>query len=445
MDTKSGADATEYISHMMKWEDRMLDEPIDKIKSILNSPSYNRFMFIEHSWQQLKLPMSWYETQCGLVSFNEEVIMREIDLKRVHGSSLSPFKRSDVLYLINHVQDPIEVVDISKNLCPFNIYEKLKYSTPYMLCVDPAEGLGTDNNAVTIINPYSLKPVVEFRSPYVSQPELFDMLCRFMDRYCPKCMIIIESNRGRELINLFMNSKYRYQLYYDDNKIMKEISESVDAHGRLKQAASERRAYGLLTSKSNRDYFYGILEMLVEEHKEILCTKYLVEDIAGLIRKPGTGRVEAGPGSHDDNVMSFLFGQYLYRNLTPEKLEEYGIHRGTSDDSDDYSMEGKLTPEGAIKKMKEMYSALPTNMQEVLLPFFNQKTELDDITQANREIQKAMAITKANDPRADGNEVYNQTAAPQDDAYWSQFDSGLIDINESYGQGTVNIEDIVDY
>ena len=48
-DTKSGADATEYISHMMKWEDRMFDEPIDKIKSILNSPSYNRFMFIEHS------------------------------------------------------------------------------------------------------------------------------------------------------------------------------------------------------------------------------------------------------------------------------------------------------------------------------------------------------------------------------------------------------------
>ena len=154
--------------------------------------------------QQLKLPMSWYETQCGLVSFNEEVIMREIDLKRVHGSSLSPFKRSDILYLINHVSEPIEQIDISKNLCPFLIYEKLKFSTPYMLCVDPAEGLGTDNNAVTIINPYSLKPVVEFRSPYVSQPELFDMLCRFMDRYCPKCMIIIESNRGRELINLFL-------------------------------------------------------------------------------------------------------------------------------------------------------------------------------------------------------------------------------------------------
>ena len=49
LDTKSGADATEYISHMLKWEDRFFDEPIDKLKSIVNSPSFNRFIFIEHS------------------------------------------------------------------------------------------------------------------------------------------------------------------------------------------------------------------------------------------------------------------------------------------------------------------------------------------------------------------------------------------------------------
>lgn len=445
LDTRDGANATEYISHMLKWEDKMLDEPIDKLVSIVNSPGYNRMIFLEHDWKQLKLPMSWFETQCGLVSFNEEVIMREIELKRVHGSSLSPFKRSDLLYLINHVQEPIEQIDISKNLCPFLIYEKLKFSTSYMLCVDPAEGLGTDNNAVTFINPYSLKPVVEFRSPYISQPELFDMLCRFMDRYCPKCMIIIEANRGRELINLFMNSKYRYQLYYDDNKIMKEISETVDAHGKLKQAASERRAYGLNTTRSNREFYFAILENLVEERKDVLCTKYLVEDIAALIRKPGTGRIEAAVGLHDDTVMSFLFGQYLIRNLSAEKLEEYGIHRGAVDDSDDYSIEGKLTPEGAIKKMKEMYSALPQSMQEVLTPFFNQRTEFDDITQANLEIQKAKAMIKATDPRDEDYSIYNQTAAPQDDAYWQQFDAGLIDINESYTQGHINIEDLVDF
>lgn len=149
--------------------------------------------------------------------------------------------------------------------------------------------------------------------------------------------------------------------------------------------------------------------------------------------------------AHDDSVMSFLFGQYLIRNLTAEKLEEYGIHRGASDDSEDYSIEGKLTPEGAIKKMKEMFSSLPTNMQEVLTPFFNQKTEFDDIMAANREIQQAMAITQAIDPRSDDHSVYTQSAAPQDDAYWAQFDAGLMDINESYNQGHINIEDLVDF
>lgn len=186
LDTTSGSAATEYIGRMLKWEDKMFDTPIEQLKSIVNSPSYNRFVFIEHSWRQLKLSMQWYETQCGLVSFNEEVIMREIDLQRVHGSSLSPFKRSDILYIINHKVAPIERIDISKNLCPFVIYERLKMSTPYMLCVDPAEGLGGDNNACTFINPYTLKPAVEFRSPYVSQPELAQMLIQFMDRYCQK-------------------------------------------------------------------------------------------------------------------------------------------------------------------------------------------------------------------------------------------------------------------
>lgn len=49
LDTASGAAATEYIGRMLKWEDKMFDTPIEQLKSIVNSPSYNRFVFIEHS------------------------------------------------------------------------------------------------------------------------------------------------------------------------------------------------------------------------------------------------------------------------------------------------------------------------------------------------------------------------------------------------------------
>ena len=117
--------------------------------------------------------------------------------------------------------------------------------------------------------------------------------------------------------------------------------------------------------------------------------------------------------THDDNVMSFLFGMYLYRNLDAEKLEEYGIHRGAQDTNDDYTTEdGELTLLGKLKKMREMLPGLPKEMQEIISAALN--------------------------------DIHSQTAYPQDEAYWASFDEGLMEINEM-NQGTINIEDIVDY
>ena len=49
LDMRDGAAATKYVSNMLKWNDHILDEPIDKLKKIVNGPSYNRFVFVEHS------------------------------------------------------------------------------------------------------------------------------------------------------------------------------------------------------------------------------------------------------------------------------------------------------------------------------------------------------------------------------------------------------------
>lgn len=456
LDTESGQAATEYISKMLKWNDHMLDEPIDKLKTVVNSPSYNRFVFVEHSWRQLKLTMSWYETACGLVSFDEETIMREIDLQRIHGSSLSPFKRSDIMYLVSHVHQPIQELDISRNFCPFLIYEKLKPQIPYMLCIDPADGLGGDNNAVTFINPGTLKPAVEFRSPYVSQPELVDMLCAFMDRYCPRCMIIVENNRGVETINCFLKTKYRYQLYYDDGKLGKVATETVDRYGRLKQAASERRAYGITTSSANRHLYMQVLEMLVNDRKDALIGKYIVDDIAGLIRKAPSGRVEAGPGKHDDNIISYLLGVYLYLNLPAEKLEEYGIHRGMDvgeDNYDDYDPNAPFDGKKQLKKLAEMLPSLPKEMAELIKGALQQRTEVDDVRDAAKEIQDTRSITQTLYPTRDemfGSgldqhpEIYTPDAGQNDQAFWDQYDSAIVDINDLGRGPKLDIDDLID-
>lgn len=384
LDSRDGAAATEYIDKMFKWTDKNFDDPIEKIKRTIYGPKCNHVVFVEHDWKQLKCSMKWYEEQCGMVSFDEETIMREINLKRLHGSNLSPFKRSDIMYLINHKQSAIKQEDISQNFCPFFFYEKLNRNVPYIVSIDPSEGLSQDNNACVFINPYTQKPAVEFKSPYISQPEFCDMLCNFMDRYCPKCMIIVENNRGREILNCFLKSRYQYQLYYDDGKLQQSPVDTSDEYGNLRQKAYERSVYGFHTSR-NRSQLYQILENLVEERKDILISEFLIDDICGLIRKPN-GRVEAGPGKHDDIVMAYLIGMYVYYNADPAFLESFGIVRGATSPTDDYNEDGTLTDEAKTRAIKAMMPDLPPELQELFQSVIKEKSEADVINERHKEI-----------------------------------------------------------
>ncbi len=451
LDTRSGAEATKYVDKMLKWNDHMLDESIDKIKKIVNGPSYNRFVMVEHSWRQLKLSMSWYETQCGLVSFDPETIMREIDLKRIHGSNNSPFKRSDLLYIMNHIKEPIEKIDYSKNLCFINIYEKLRLNKVYILTIDPSEGLAQDNNAFTLIDPVTQKGVAEFKSPYISQPDFCRLLCKFLDDYCPRSMIIIESNKGRELINCFLETKYKYQLYYDDGKLGDKVIEKTDPYGALKREAMQRRAYGVWTG-TNRSQYYAILENIMEERKDILCTPYLVNDVCGLIRKPN-GRVEAGPDAHDDNIMSYLIGMFVYLHAPYEKLEQYGIRRGASDDLSDYDESGNITEEGTMRKLKELLPSLPDNMRELVMNSLQQKDPVIEANQYYKEIQNAKNRYSTDFGESDiynninPNETIAPTAAPNDQSFWEQYDTNVWESNYSddeYYNKSFDINDYID-
>lgn len=433
LDSAHGETASKFIEHMLTWDDHMLDKDIKEIKKILNGPSFNRIVMVEHSWRQLKLPMSWYEAQCSLVSFNTEVIMREIELKRIHGSSLSPFKRNDIIYLMNHVREPIDQIDYSKNLCPILIYEKLKINKVYIMAIDPSEGLAQDNNAMTLIDPSTQKPVAEFKSPYISQPDFCKLLCQFLDDYCPRSMIVPESNKGREIINCFLETKYRDQLYYDDGKLDKQVIEKTDPYGRLKAEAMQRRAFGLWTG-SNRGQYYAILENIMEERKDILLTKYLVSDVCGLIRKPN-GKVEAGKDCHDDNIMSYLIGMFVYTQAPYEKLEQYGIRRGAFDsaDEDEFDENGELTEMSQMRKLIEMLPSLPENMQEMIRNAMHQNNPVQDTEKFYQEVDRTRSLYKTDAPTYEietPDEILPETQAPIDQAYWSEYERQVYKSNE---------------
>lgn len=439
--------ANKYISRMLRWKESFFDDPVNKLAATITSPAYNGVMYIEHSWQELKLPISWYEEMCNAVDYNEEVILREINLQRIAGNGMSPFKRADLIYITNHKRIPLKEIDYSKNYCPVVFYEEIHRSYPYILANDPSEGLSQDNNAFSLINPYTLKVAAEFKSPYISQPDMAKLVVKFMDENCPRSMIVVENNRGREMINCLRETKYRHQIWYDQDKLSQKPIDIRDKYGEAKRAAAERRAWGLTTTGAVRPQLFAILENLMVENKDLVDTDYIVKDILGLIRKP-SGRIEAGganegsqddDGNHDDNVMSYLMGLFVYYNAS--NLEEFGIVRGArAPISDDYKKDPRYIKENIKSKM----GMLPDQIQEIFQEVLQETDPVDSAWQYQREVQRQLDATnfRRSSMEAERDSTDHAYDPDYQDALWNQMDRDIIESN--FRDTTVDLDKFLD-
>lgn len=408
LDTREGEDATNFIygskdpesdtliPGMVIWDDTMYDIPINKFKEQVYSPNYNGIVFVEHSWKQLALPQSWYEKQCQNARYDPTVIAREIELKRIRGNSLSPFTKDELYFIANNEKAPIAKDDILDTLNPFLIYEKLNRKYTYIISVDPSEALSGDNTAITVINPYTLKVAAEFRCNYIAAHEIYAMINTFMDKYCPRSLIVIENNRGRELLNFYyhgtlLNSsnahwaRYRNRVYYNTGKLNNTPEIKIDNKGRRKAESMEKRAWGVNTNGTTRDIMIRILETLVKENKANIISKYVIDDICGLIKK--NTRIEAGPGKHDDNIMSYLIGLYVF--YYDKNISRWGIDKGMNPED----MEENMSEGAKLKKILQDIASLPPELQGQFKDFQAAvKNEIaPSVTRAEMEAARAKA------------------------------------------------------
>lgn len=434
-DSKCGRDATEYVKHMLVWNEKYFDFTMDKLREVLKSAEYNGVVFIEHTWQQLKKSQEWYAQRCKDARYDPEVIAREIELKRLRGNNRSPFKPADILYISRNVKEPVQEVDYSKCLKPIYFYEPLDKRIHYILAVDPSEGLALDNNAITLINPYTTEPAAEFQCSYMNQTEMSEMIVKFMDEHAPESMIVVENNKGRELIHRLMDTKYKYRLWFDEDKLNQKIIEKDNIYGHIQQKVNQDRSYGLTTTTKTRNMMLAILEDIMETEKAKIRTKYLVDDVVGLVRT-NSGKIEAGEGGHDDNILSYLIGLCVYYHAS--NLDQFGIRRGEKapkfDDPDD--------PVFIRGKIKELLQKLPEKYQG-LFDDAVPKTEVDDINQAVRDREQAEALSKINSPYLYSKEEKNDMNQSPD-LYYSAMMNNIFTEQENYEKKSeFNIDDFL--
>ena len=292
----------------------------------------NKILYIEYSYSQIGKTEAWLRDISAKIG-DTLVVRREILLQRLHGSSLSPFDQEDIEYIVEIGKKPIDELWIMEYY-KFDVYKKLNPRTPYIIGVDCSTGTNGDNNAITILNPYTLEPDAEFECSYIGETLFERLLTMLVTEILPRGVLCIERNSvGDSIIDHLMNGPARDRLYFDKAKDLVENNSTAmgTIESVLKRQASIKSYYGVYTSPKSRDDMVAILARHVNEYKDKFVTKNIIRDLSRLVRT-SSGKIEAGPGFHDDSIMSYLIALYVYYH--GNNLAVFGIIKGIQEDTE---------------------------------------------------------------------------------------------------------------
>lgn len=243
----------------------------------------------------------------------------------LHGSSESPYDAED-LEIINENKGRIVEELFINRVFKLDVYSPLDRTKCYFIGVDVANGYGSDNTAVTVFDPYELKPVAEFKSPNIGVKNLIEFLYVLVRKHLPRSILIVERNaNGEAVLDHLRATDISMNLYWDNSKDF--LAPSVDGRSQesiIEREAKQRKLYGVWTGSSTRPQMFALLEGHIKDYKKNFVCANIINDILKLVRK--NTKIEAGPGAHDDSVMSYLMCLYVY--YYGNNLARYGYVRG---------------------------------------------------------------------------------------------------------------------
>lgn len=331
LDTEPGKDAQILLDATKKWDEKLYDKSQEEARAYATARGYNGIIYIEYQYYQIGKTKEWFNMMADKIN-DDLTTRREILLQRLHGSSLSPYSREDIEYIISTQEVPKDELSFTLlDFYKFDVYEELERTTPYLVGIDCSTGTVGDNNAITIINPYTVKPVAEFECSYIGETLYEKLIIELVKKVIPRAIIIIERNSvGDGIIDHLLNSPIRNNLYFDKDKdlVGKTMAEHETIESVLKQKAKEKTFYGVYTNGASREDMFAILSRHVAEFKNNFVTKNIIRDICRLI-KTSSGRIEAAPGFHDDSIMSYLIAMYVYYH--GNNLQMFGFVKGSEE------------------------------------------------------------------------------------------------------------------
>jgi hypothetical protein len=348
LDTEEGQQTKAMIDKLPRFIETFYDMTKEERDSLYTTTAFSdtpepvpiEQVYIEFNYLQLRKDEQYLRAQFIEADKNNNLdeYRRGVLLQRFRGGETVLFYQEDIDYIKSFVRKPDYEIFIMKKYSLF-VYKHeivnvdMNSSTPYfdtqlpyIIGVDVATGSGNDNSAIVIINPYTLDVVAEFKSPYIGVVELMKVITTIAS-IVPHGIFCLESNTiGKSIVDMVMHTKMEHRFYYDPQLDISKnaIRKDTDTISSLKAESKERGYIGTNVSPSVRATMFQLLQRYVHDFREHIYSQYLVDDICSLVRKKN-GRIEAGPGAHDDIVMAY--NHCIYVLTYGYNLNRYGIDK----------------------------------------------------------------------------------------------------------------------
>lgn len=421
VDSPAGMSALKIIDGCCQWDEKLFYDDFKSVAEYVEVNSNNGIVYIEYQYQQLGKDEKWFLDRSRDLGNDAIKIKRELLLKRMRGNAKSPYEPQLLDDLQDRLKPPIDNIFINK-VFKLDVYEEINPNIGYIIGVDVASGVNADATAATIINPHTCKPIAEFRSPHISLPQQKEFFRQLIIRYFPKSILAIErNNTGIALIQLLLESDIASRVYFDKSDSFKVgSSRKLDKDGYKKSNYVNDTDYGVWTGAASREIMFNILETHILDHRDRFGCKMLVDDIFKLIRN-SRGKILADPAGdgHDDNIMSYLIGMYVY--YYGKNLHRFGISKASIDDlSEEKIEEAKEKDEFELLETEGYdFHDMHKDYEEVISR--QRQVELHAMREALNEMNKGISETRNLDTY-DGYR-YNGEDDFDDDIYYPDEDN----------------------
>lgn len=382
--TSYGLYAKTYRDMSAEFMEDFYDWNVEDVKSYIDSNSGNNVVFIKFTYLELGKDAKWFQRMCKDLANDWEKIRREVLLEWIIDTSKSPFDIDELEEIKSQIdknmkKHPKRRVIINKEFA-VELYDNLELDSPMILSCDVSGGYSRDATTMIILSSKTTKVLGVFRNTRIGIRPFSDLIYSFVTKYAPNAIIAIERNSyGEGVISNLRATPIARNIYYEYKK---DATVSRVKNGFTVPENRTVKSYGVWTDKNSRPKMMDLLRDRVDNHKDKIISPIIFEEMQNLEYR--NGRIDHKVGLHDDTIMGWLIGLYVYYNGT--NLHAFGIKRHQIPTDRDI-IEDSMTEVFDLGDEKSELNYL-ANMRNISMPEF-EKPIRQFMTSGGSEIPKS--------------------------------------------------------